>query len=130
MEFHGVIIARRRNQLLPAYQAWCVGALLASLLMLCGCASKAAKSAGMQMEFRVPVTVAKATVKSMPVQVDAIGNVEAYSNVSVRTQIAGEIERAYFTQGQERQEGPIALHPGSPPTVIVPSAEWKVREVI
>jgi multidrug efflux system membrane fusion protein len=55
----------------------------------------------MKMEFRVPVTVAKATVKSVPLQVEAIGNVEAYSNVSVRTQMAGEIERAYFTQGQD-----------------------------
>jgi multidrug efflux system membrane fusion protein len=36
----------------------------------------------------------------MPVQAEAIGNVEAYSNVSVRTQMAGEIERAYFTQGE------------------------------
>ena len=61
----------------------------------------------MQMEFRVPVTVAKATVKSVPVQVEAIGNVEAYSNVSVRTQIAGEIERAYFTQGQDVKKGQL-----------------------
>ena len=83
--------------------------------MLGGCGSGPVKSEGMKMEFRVPVTVAKATVKNVPVQVEAIGNVEAYSNVSVRTQIAGEIERAYFTQGQERQEGPIAFHPGPPP---------------
>ena len=75
--------------------------------MLGGCASKPAKSEGMQMEFRVPVTVAKATVKSVPVQVEVIGNVEAYSNVSVRTQIAGEIERAYFTQGQDVKKGQL-----------------------
>jgi len=61
----------------------------------------------MQMEFRVPVTVAKATVKNVPVQVEAIGNVEAYSNVSVRTQMAGEIERAYFTQGQDVKKGQL-----------------------
>jgi multidrug efflux system membrane fusion protein len=101
MESHAVITVRSHNALRPAAQAWCVGALLACLLMLGGCASKPAKSAGMMMEFRVPVTVAKATVKSVPLQVEAIGNVEAYSNVSVRTQMAGEIERAYFTQGQD-----------------------------
>jgi multidrug efflux system membrane fusion protein len=61
----------------------------------------------MQMEFRVPVTVAKATMKSVPVQVEVIGNAEAYSNVSVRTQIAGEIEKAYFTQGQEVKKGQL-----------------------
>ncbi|HMD86789.1 MAG TPA: efflux RND transporter periplasmic adaptor subunit [Terriglobia bacterium] len=107
MEFLAAIMARRRNARLPAAQAWCAGALLASLLMLGGCAPKAAKSEGMQMEFRVPVTVAKATVKSVPVQVEAIGNVEAYSNVSVRTQIAGEIERAYFTQGEDVKKGQL-----------------------
>src|ERR1039457_5968412 len=61
----------------------------------------------MQMEFRVPGTVAKAVAKSVPVQVEVIGNVEAYSNVSVRTQMAGEIERAHFTQGQDVKKGQL-----------------------
>ena len=107
MEFLALITARSRKAFHPAAQAWCVGALLASLLMLGGCASKPAKSEGLQMEFRVPVTVAKATVKSVPLQVEAVGNVEAYSNVSVRTQMAGEIERAYFTQGQDVKKGEL-----------------------
>jgi multidrug efflux system membrane fusion protein len=107
MEFLTIITASSRKGLRPAAQAWCVGALLASLLMLGGCASKPVKSEGMKMEFRVPVTVAKATMKSVPVQVEAIGNVEAYSNVSVRTQMAGEIERAYFTQGQDVKQGQL-----------------------
>jgi multidrug efflux system membrane fusion protein len=107
MGFHAVRLARTHCALLPGAQAGCVGVLLASLLTLGGCASKPAKSEGMQMEFRVPVTVAKAAVKSVPVQVEAIGNVEAYSNVSVRTQIAGEIERAYFTQGQDVKKGQL-----------------------
>jgi multidrug efflux system membrane fusion protein len=84
-----------------------LGALLGGLLMLGGCAPKPAKSEGMQMEFRVPVTVAKATMKNVPVQVEIIGNVEAYSNVSVRTQMAGEIEKAYFTQGQDVKKGQL-----------------------
>ena len=87
----------------------CAGLLLASLLMLEGCASQAAKPdpAQQMMQFRVPVTVAKATSKNVPVQVQAIGNVEAYSSVSVRTQMAGEIERAYFTQGQDVKKGQL-----------------------
>ncbi len=107
MEIHAVHTARSGNAFSPACHVGCVGALLASLLMLAGCATKAAKPESMQMEFRVPVTVAKATVKSVPVQVQAIGNVEAYSNVSVRTQMAGEIERAYFTQGQDVKKGQL-----------------------
>jgi multidrug efflux system membrane fusion protein len=84
-----------------------VGVLLASLLTLAGCAPKAAKTQAMTMEFRVPISVAKATVKTVPVQVEVIGNVEAYSNVSVRTQMAGEIERAYFNQGQDVKQGQL-----------------------
>jgi len=60
-----------------------------------------------QMELRVPVTVAKATVKNVPVQVEIIGNVEAYTNVSVRTQMAGEIEKAFFTQGEDVKKGQL-----------------------
>ena len=81
-------------------------ALLASL-MLAGCSAQPVDPRGASMEFRVPVTVAKAVSKTVPVQVEVIGNVEAYSNVSVRTQIAGEIERAFFTQGEEVKKGQL-----------------------
>jgi multidrug efflux system membrane fusion protein len=107
MEFLALLTPRSSRGRFPVARAWCAAVLLASLLVLGGCASKAAKSEGMAMEFRVPVTVAKATEKNVPVQVEAIGNVEAYSNVSVRTQMAGEIERAYFTQGQDVKKGQL-----------------------
>ncbi len=101
-------LTERRNSPMPRVNRGCyLGALLAFLLILPGCTSKPAKSEGVQMEFRVPVTVAKATMKSVPVQVEVIGNAEAYANVSVRTQIAGEIEKAYFTQGQEVKKGQL-----------------------
>jgi multidrug efflux system membrane fusion protein len=107
MEFLSVVIVGFRTALRPNVRAWRAGVLLASLLATGGCGSKPVTSEGMKMEFRVPVTVGKATMKNVPVQVEAIGNVEAYSNVSVRTQIAGEIERAYFTQGQEVKKGQL-----------------------
>ncbi len=107
MEFLAITTARCRNARHPFALAWGLGVLLANLLMLAGCASKAVQGPGMPMEVRVPVTVAKAVAKSVPVQVEVIGNVEAFSNVSVRTQIAGEIERAYFTQGQNVKKGDL-----------------------
>jgi multidrug efflux system membrane fusion protein len=84
-----------------------VAILIAGLLMIPGCSSKPAATPGMNMEFKVPVTIGKAVTKTVPVQVEVIGNVEAYSNVSVRTQMAGEIERAYFTQGQDVKKGQL-----------------------
>jgi multidrug efflux system membrane fusion protein len=47
----------------------------------------------------VPVTVA-CDPKAIPVQVQAIGNVQAYSTVSVRPQVGGEITGVYFQRGQ------------------------------
>jgi len=107
MAIPAVIPASRRNALFRAFRACCAAALLASLLVLTGCSSKPVKSASVPAEFRVPVTVGKATMRTVPVQVEAIGNVEAYSNVSVRTQMAGEIERAYFNQGSDVKKGQL-----------------------
>ncbi|HET7215340.1 MAG TPA: efflux RND transporter periplasmic adaptor subunit, partial [Terriglobia bacterium] len=53
----------------------------------------------------VPVVVAKATQRDMPVQVTAIGTVEAYSTVTVKTLVDGEIQRAFFTEGQDVSKG-------------------------
>ncbi|HUZ46332.1 MAG TPA: efflux RND transporter periplasmic adaptor subunit [Terriglobia bacterium] len=55
----------------------------------------------------VPVTVAKAVEKDVPVQVTAIGNVEAYSTVTIKSLVDGEIQRAYFTQGQDVKKGSL-----------------------
>src|SRR3989304_2715045 len=49
----------------------------------------------------VPVTVSIAAQKDIPVQIHTIGNVEAYSTVSVKTRVEGELSRVYFKEGQE-----------------------------
>ncbi len=55
----------------------------------------------------VPVLIAEAVAKDVPVQVTAIGNVEAYSTVTVRSQINGELLKVHFTQGQEVRKGEL-----------------------
>jgi multidrug efflux system membrane fusion protein len=47
----------------------------------------------------VPVLVAKATQKNVPVEVQVIGNVEAYSTISVKAQVTGQLEKAFFHEG-------------------------------
>jgi membrane fusion protein, multidrug efflux system len=47
----------------------------------------------------VPVTVAVAARKDVPVEVQVIGNVEAYSTISVKAQVAGELTKALFQEG-------------------------------
>jgi multidrug efflux system membrane fusion protein len=107
MEFLALVTGRRCGKTGRTGYGLQTPVLMVSVLMIAGCSSKPAESPAASMEFRVPVTVGKATTKTMPVQVEVIGNVEAYSNVSVRTQTAGEVERAYFTQGQDVKKGQL-----------------------
>jgi multidrug efflux system membrane fusion protein len=85
-----------------AMAAWLGGAMLS----LAGCSNRNAQpQAAAPVQFAVPVTIGTATQKTVPVEVRAIGNVEAYSTVSVRAQIGGEMERAYFREGQDVKKG-------------------------
>ena len=51
---------------------------------------------------RVPVTVAIVQKKSVPVQLRAVGTVEAYTTVSIKTLVGGEILTVHFREGQDR----------------------------
>lgn len=53
----------------------------------------------------VPVTAAAVIQKTVPVQLTAIGNVEAYSTVSVKSQIGGILTRVHFKEGQDVNRG-------------------------
>ena len=84
----------------------------AVLLGLCvflwtGCSTKKAESQGVPSGYSVPVTTATATLRTVPIQVHAIGNVEAYSTVSVKAQVAARVEKAYFTEGQDVRKGDL-----------------------
>ena len=48
----------------------------------------------------VPVSVAKATQESVPTELRVVGTVEASSIVQVKSQIAGQLLKAAFTEGQ------------------------------
>jgi multidrug efflux system membrane fusion protein len=53
----------------------------------------------------VPVLVAKATTQDIPVEIHAVGNVQAFSFVSIRSQITGRIVQVHFNEGQEVKAG-------------------------
>jgi multidrug efflux system membrane fusion protein len=61
----------------------------------------------MPPDYSAPVTIAKATLATVPIQVHAIGNVEAYSTISVKAQVAARVEKAYFTEGQDVRKGDL-----------------------
>ena len=55
----------------------------------------------------VPVLVATVEQKDVPLQLRAIGGVEAYSNVSVKTQITGELTGVFFKEGDDVKKGQL-----------------------
>jgi multidrug efflux system membrane fusion protein len=55
----------------------------------------------------VPVTVGKVIEKEMPLEINAVGAVEAYSTVAVRAQVTGELTNVNFRQGEDVQAGQV-----------------------
>ncbi|BCL37671.1 efflux RND transporter periplasmic adaptor subunit [Nostoc sp. MS1] len=54
-----------------------------------------------------PVTLAQATQKTVPVQIQAIGNVQSGSTVSITPQASGRIIGVYFQKGQNVKKGQL-----------------------
>jgi multidrug efflux system membrane fusion protein len=54
-----------------------------------------------------PVKVAKATKRTVPISLTAIGTGEAYSTVSLKSQVNGELESVHFTQGDFVTKGEL-----------------------
>ena len=73
-------------------------------LLIAGCsANKAAPPA--QPPQPAPVFVSKAVLKSVPIEIQAIGNVEAYSTVLVKAQVGGELTVVDFKEGADVKRG-------------------------
>jgi multidrug efflux system membrane fusion protein len=51
------------------------------------------------------VVTAKVTARDVPVDVAAVGNVEAYTSVSVRSQVTGQLQQAFFHEGDVVKKG-------------------------
>jgi membrane fusion protein, multidrug efflux system len=45
--------------------------------------------------------VATAVQRNVPIQIRAVGNVEAYTTVSIKSQVTGVINKAHFVEGQD-----------------------------
>src|SRR5436190_22156373 len=74
---------------------------------LTGCPREAAESKQAPRSLPVPVAVAAVEQKAVPVQIQAIGTVEAYSVVSVKAQVGAELLRVHFKEGQDVRKGDL-----------------------
>jgi multidrug efflux system membrane fusion protein len=77
--------------------------VLAGSLFISGCNKQAPKP---QVP-PAPVTVSQVVQKDMPVMIRAIGNVQPYSTVSVKSMINGQIVKVNFKEGQDVRKGDL-----------------------
>src|ERR1043166_6923016 len=99
-----------------SWKCWQTGALalLAAVLCACGASTSASTDPGGGRGGKgprggrggdVPVTVAKAVQRDVPVEVQVIGNVQAYATISVRAQVTGQVTDSYFHEGDFVRKG-------------------------
>lgn len=86
------------------YAVFVVGVLLVSAL-LAGCSDDKKKQT--QAKRPVPVSVAKVESGSIPVQINAVGNVEPFRSVALRSQVGGLIVEQRVRDGQEVAAGDV-----------------------
>lgn len=79
--------------------------VLAILAASIACKQKSTQAAGPTKRPPVPVAVATVTQRTIPVEVRAIGNVEAYSMIGVKAMVAGQLTHVYFTEGDTVRKG-------------------------
>ncbi|PKL52460.1 MAG: efflux RND transporter periplasmic adaptor subunit [Nitrospira bacterium HGW-Nitrospira-1] len=72
---------------------------------LTGCSDK--KSKQPRIMPAAPVTVETVSQKNVPVQLRAIGNVEAYTTVGIKAQAGGTLARVHFIEGQNVKKGSL-----------------------
>src|SRR5689334_670313 len=90
-----------------------LGLALGISLCTAGCSTGAAEKSpappagGRGGNAPVPVTVAPVVEKAMPLDVQAIGSGEAYSNVAVHAQITGELTSVNFKEGDDVAAGQV-----------------------
>ncbi|MBU1571251.1 MAG: efflux RND transporter periplasmic adaptor subunit [Proteobacteria bacterium] len=68
---------------------------------------KEVKGAAKGAQRPVPVTADIAVQKNIPIEINAIGNIESYATVSIKARVNGELQKVHFTEGQEVSKGKL-----------------------
>ena len=82
-------------------------AVLAPALAVGACSDRGGAATGPPAPPAVPVGVAAVEQKMVPLQETAVGNVQAYATVGVKSQIAGQIVQVHFTEGRDVKRGEL-----------------------
>src|SRR5581483_3394420 len=85
------------------------------VLLISGCTGKDAVQAAKPQMPSAPVKVATVSSRTMPVSLQAIGNVEAISTVTIKAQISGQLVGVHFKEGDFVKKGQLLFTIERPP---------------
>jgi multidrug efflux system membrane fusion protein len=100
---HGVWMKGHFQSLFVRFLTGILGLLLLAVFSS-GCSNEKSKK---PVSAPLPVTISTTIQKTVPVQLRAIGNVEAYSTVMVKSKVGGELVGVHFTEGQYVKKGDL-----------------------
>ena len=93
---------------LSGHAWWYALPALLAVCALAGCSDKNnAQAEAKKTPPAIPVLVAQAVEKPMPLRLHAIGNVETVASVAVKARVDGQIFRAYVRDGQDVGKGDL-----------------------
>jgi len=92
-----------------------IPAMLISSFLLILCTSCTPKEETPKAKPPVPVKVAQAMQRDVPIQVKAIGNIEAFTSVVIKSQVSGQIASVHFREGSDVQKGDLLVSIDSGP---------------
>lgn len=81
--------------------------LFAGMVFAGGCTSRDSVQAAKPQIPAAPVKVATVASRTMPVELQAIGNVEAISSVTIKPQISGQLMQVHFHEGDFVKKGQL-----------------------
>ena len=83
----------------------CVFAAILLMLLTAGCVADNKAAPAAQQATAAPVFIAKALRQSVPIEIQAVGQVEAYSTVTIKAQVGGELTVVDFKEGATVHKG-------------------------
>jgi membrane fusion protein, multidrug efflux system len=87
-----------------------IATLFGAALLFVSCSrSETPNKQATQARPPVPVVVTKAAQRDVPVEIQSVGNVQAFSLVTVRPQITGRIQEIHFEEGQDVKAGDLLI---------------------
>lgn len=90
----------------PPRSAFAV-ALAAILALFTACSKSDSPNPSKAAGLGAPVTVAQVVLKTVPIELRAIGTVEAYNSTAIKAQVGGVITAAHFNEGQHVKAGDL-----------------------